>query len=64
VACDAGWVVPMGKTDMMATRLAALSQDPGAVTAKAAKALSFAREHDFDTEFALRMSHFARYARG
>ncbi|MFV0303725.1 MAG: glycosyltransferase [Paracoccus sp. (in: a-proteobacteria)] len=53
----AGWVLPMGDTGGMATRLAALAADRPQVLAHARAALDFARARDFDHEFKARMDH-------
>lgn len=57
-----GWVEPMGRPAALATRIAALAQDRGALIAAGEKALAFARAHDFETEFARRMDHLAHIA--
>jgi colanic acid/amylovoran biosynthesis glycosyltransferase len=63
VASDAGWVVPMGQTGKMAARLAEIIREPDRISSEAAKALTFAKAHDFETEFVARMRHYARHAK-
>ena len=58
-----GWVVPMGRPARIARLAADLAADPRKVTQAAGRALSFARVHDFDREFARRMDHLAEVAR-
>jgi colanic acid/amylovoran biosynthesis glycosyltransferase len=62
-ASGGGWVVPKGRTDLMAARLTKLSRDPKSVAEHAAKALEFGSAHDFESEFALRMASYAKFAK-
>lgn len=58
-ASGAGWVEPMSRVDRLARRLAALSRARTEVAEHGARALEFARAHDFETEFRRRMAHEA-----
>jgi len=60
---QAGWVVPMGRPAAIATCVAQLAVQRDRIIAAAGRALSFAREHDFEREFARRMDHLAGIAR-
>lgn len=60
----AGWVVEMGQVRAMADRIARLSRERDEIAAHAARALDFARRHDFEAEFRRRMQHVAEIARG
>lgn len=55
-----GWVGPMGRPGDMAAIIAGL--DRGRIAQASAKALAFAREHDFDHEFARRIRHLRQVA--
>lgn len=55
----AGWVVRMGRPSAVAACAAQLASQRDAITAAAARALSFASAHDFAREFARRMDHLA-----
>jgi colanic acid/amylovoran biosynthesis glycosyltransferase len=61
-ASAAGWIVPMGDVKAIAAKLLDLSKDPATVSAHAATALEFAKAHDFESEFGLRMAHLAKHA--
>lgn len=58
-----GWVMPMGRPAAIAACVAQLAAQRDRIAAAAARALSFAREHDFAREFARRMDHLAALAR-
>ncbi|MFN3721599.1 MAG: glycosyltransferase [Paracoccaceae bacterium] len=60
----AGWAVRLGDRAALAGRIAALAQDPAALHGAAAAGLAFAQDHDFETEFAKRMAHFAACLEG
>ncbi|NEX47499.1 glycosyltransferase [Pseudotabrizicola algicola] len=54
-----GWAVPLGDRRALSDRLIALDADRRALRVAAASGLDFAQAHDFETEFARRMAHFA-----
>ena len=58
----AGWAVPLGQTNALASEIAALDQDRDRLIAASDAALTFARAHDFESEFNKRMAHFSRFA--
>lgn len=60
-ASGAGWEAPMGKPEALAKRLAGLQEDE--IAAAGERALAFARNHDFEGEFARRMEHLRGLAR-
>lgn len=53
----AGAVVPLGKPAALADAIAVWDRDRDALAGAQARALDFARAHDFPTEFAARMAH-------
>lgn len=55
-----GWVVPTGNVNALADLIAGTSREALATATQAA--LRFARAHDFESEFAARMSHLSRVA--
>lgn len=59
-----GWVVEMGEVRAMADRIAQLARERDEIAAHAARALDFARRHDFEAEFRRRMRHVAELAHG
>jgi glycosyltransferase involved in cell wall biosynthesis len=56
----AGWTVPMGDLDAMAALVQRLDGARAEVVACSEKAMAFAKEHDFLTEFRKRMSHLVQ----
>lgn len=55
LASRAGWSVPLGDVGRLAGRLTELGRDDIAMASDAA--LDYAKAHDFETEFAARMTH-------
>lgn len=62
-ASGGGWAVPMGQVRQLAAVLSSLHGDRASLVAASARALAFARAHDFDVEFRRRMTHLAQVAR-
>jgi glycosyltransferase involved in cell wall biosynthesis len=54
---DAGWRVPLGDPEAMASAILALDRDRAAIVAKARAARDFAREHTFEATCRRRMEH-------
>lgn len=61
-ASGGGWGVPMGRPEALAAALAQLARRPEEIAARGDRALAFARQHDFETEFARRVAHLAAIA--
>lgn len=57
-----GVCAPMGDVAGLAAAIAAWDRDRDGLAAAAARALSFAQAHDFETEFAARMAHLRQVA--
>lgn len=53
----AGWTVPLGDVKAMADRITEIGADRAAIAACGRKALEFARNWDFETQFRKRMEH-------
>ncbi len=54
-----GWGVTMGRPEALADCIAQLATRPDEIAARAERALAFARQHDFETEFDRRIAHLA-----
>lgn len=57
-----GWVVPMRRPEAVARLVKRLSDDRAKLIAASEAALKFARQHEFESEFARRMEHLASLA--
>jgi len=57
---NGGWIMPMGQPDKQVAALARLDQSE--IISAGGRALEFAREHDFESQFALRMDHLRSVA--
>lgn len=61
-ASNGARTVPMGDVAAIAAGIAEWASERTALMATAERALAFAKAHDFETEFARRMTHFAEVA--
>lgn len=62
-ASDAGWVVPIGRPDLMASKISQIQTTRAELADKMRRAYHFGKEHSFEEEFRKRVQHLISISR-